>query len=1322
MKTKLFFLSIFAILNLSNLAFGQTTTVTDDAFETYLETHNAQGAVVPMGDPTSMGNATSVNDPLDDKVLTNRIDTVTTLSLDYLGIKSLEGLEAFAALKNFTFQGNQAAVTIVDLTANTSLETIYISGFSNLANFNINGLVYLTELTLVISAVTNLDVSSFVALTKLQILQNPLLTSINMKNGFNANITLVNVRNNPLLNCILADTSTPPKGLSGWRIDAQNIFDATCSQPITYVPDTAFENYLETNSFGNGIPGDQKVFTNNINTIINLNVSNLSISDLTGIEDFRDLESLGAANNSLTSFNLSSNINLKGLTAGNNNLTSVDLSSNINLVTLQLNNNNIRIINISSNVNLEFLNLRNNNLTSLDVSMLPKLGGLAIYNNQDLEVLNVKNGNNAPFQLFLAYNNPKLTCIEVDDVSFFNSNFPAPSSIDNTASYSINCNYPETSVPDVAFENYLETHDRDGNVVAITDPNNMGNGIANDAKVFTHRINTVTTINVSNIGLALLTGIEGFRDLEDFNAYGGNTSLTSVDLSNNLKLKKILVTNNANLTTVTFGNLPEVTWVQLSFNKVSSVDISGLPKLDYFFSQSDKLSTLNTASNPNLKNLVLTGNQLTTLDVSSNPKLENLKVRNNQLTILNLSNNPSLTQVLVGENQLTNLNLSNNPKLVNFEADNNKLTSLNLKNGNNTILPGSYGPNFTNFPFDIRNNPNLTCIQVNDVAYSTTTWTAIDSQHTFSTSCANSLTYVPDDAFETYLETHAADGSVVPFGDPTSMGNGTGTTLVLDNYVFTNRIDSVIELVVNNMSISDMTGIEDFSALKTLRCSINTISSLDVSRNIFLEELVCGNNQIGSLDISKNVNLKKLWSQGNQLTTIDFSQNLLLEDLVLSGNSFTNIDVTQNTALTNLNVNNNTLTTIDLLQNINLINLNLASNQFTTIDLSQNVLLENLEISNNQLTVLNVVQNINLTRISAFANQLTTLDVSQNVKLDYLACSNNQLTSLNVKNGTNNLINTASFYAVNNPNLTCIEVSNVAYATTTWTNIDSTATFSTDCSGVWIVNTPPATTTILLAIAGLDADNDGKITLAEAAAFTGTLDLSGQSLTDVEGLQAFINVTKIDLQNNNITDFSPLTDASIPIIQKSTGKTKTQARTGAFNLEELYISNNNNVESLDVSKLTKLKKLIIKDNPKLITVSIQNGNNATITEFDSSNTPNLTCILVDNVGASYLSTWIKDPKNTFVATESECRAKVLDVDTFELSSNILIYPNPISDIINIKVQNGLKVNKVKIISILGKTIMEQSKNRFNISRLSKGIYLIKIITDKGIVTRKVIKR
>ena len=36
----------------------------------------------------------------------------------------------------------------------------------------------------------------------------------------------------------------------------------------------------------------------------------------------------------------------------------------------------------------------------------------------------------------------------------------------------------------------------------------------------------------------------------------------------------------------------------------------------------------------------------------------------------------------------------------------------------------------------------------------------------------DNLTYVPDDNFETYLETHNAAGTVVLLGDPTTMGNG----------------------------------------------------------------------------------------------------------------------------------------------------------------------------------------------------------------------------------------------------------------------------------------------------------------------------------------------------------------------------------------------------------------------------------------------------------------------------------------------------------------------------------------------------------------------
>ena len=53
----------------------------------------------------------------------------------------------------------------------------------------------------------------------------------------------------------------------------------------TYVPDDNFEDYLEYNGMGNGTPNDNYVLTSNINTETSLEIDNINISDLTGIED-----------------------------------------------------------------------------------------------------------------------------------------------------------------------------------------------------------------------------------------------------------------------------------------------------------------------------------------------------------------------------------------------------------------------------------------------------------------------------------------------------------------------------------------------------------------------------------------------------------------------------------------------------------------------------------------------------------------------------------------------------------------------------------------------------------------------------------------------------------------------------------------------------------------------------------------------------------------------------------------------------------------------------------------------------------------------------
>ena len=99
----------------------------------------------------------------------------------------------------------------------------------------------------------------------------------------------------------------------------------------------------------------------------------------------------------------------------------------------------------------------------------------------------------------------------------------------------------------------------------------------------------------------------------------------------------------------------------------------------------------------------------------------------------------------------------------------------------------------------------------------------------------------------------------------------------------------------------------------------------------------------------------------------------------------------------------------------------------------------------NQLTSLNVTQNTALTSLVCFNNQLTSLDVTQNIVITEIVCFDNQLTCLNVKNGNNSTMMGNSFMAQNNPNLTCIEVDNVAWSTTNWTSIDAGASFSLNC-------------------------------------------------------------------------------------------------------------------------------------------------------------------------------------------------------------------------------------------------------------------------------------
>ena len=131
-----------------------------------------------------------------------------------------------------------------------------------------------------------------------------------------------------------------------------------------------------------------------------------------------------------------------------------------------------------------------------------------------------------------------------------------------------------------------------------------------------------------------------------------------------------------------------------------------------------------------LKTLSANNNKLGNLDVSLNTKLTELNIPYNQLANLDVSSNTLLTKLYANNNLLTNLDVSKNSSLTHLSVLSNQLQSLNLKNGNNT--------NFSLSHIYFFNNPNLTCIQVDNKAYSNTNWSNLkDATANYEENCGS---------------------------------------------------------------------------------------------------------------------------------------------------------------------------------------------------------------------------------------------------------------------------------------------------------------------------------------------------------------------------------------------------------------------------------------------------------------------------------------------------------------------------------------------------------------------------------------------------------
>ena len=478
--------------------------------------------------------------------------------------------------------------------------------------------------------------------------------------------------------------------------------ESSIYQDRTYIPDDNFEQAIIDLGFDDVL--DDYVLTSNINEVGGLGLISKNISDLTGIEGFRDLLNLDLSGNNLSivdlsknkvlrnvnlsgnqfeSIDLTKNIELESLKIDNNYLTELDVSKNIELSTLQLDENNLSEIDVSNNIGLGYLTLINNSLTKIDVRNNLKLSNLRLDRNEISEI-DVKRNINLK-RLSLSYNN--ITSIDVSKnkvLEILNLNFNKLSKIN--VYLNINLNSLRVS------NNKLDDLDVTNNL-------------------------DLTTLDISNTGLAPAINVSKNNGLVEFDLTS-NPDLECVKVNQGqLDITFALWYKDANTTYSLSCDILDRTYVPddnfeealiemglddvmddyVLTNNISSItiiDLNGRSILETtgiedFISlnnlnfENNRIKSIDLYKNTSLKEANFSKNLIEEIDISENQLLEKLNLNNNLLSEIELSYNRRLKIIEISDNNFESIDISS-LNLTNLNLSNNRIESIELTE--NTLL------------------------------------------------------------------------------------------------------------------------------------------------------------------------------------------------------------------------------------------------------------------------------------------------------------------------------------------------------------------------------------------------------------------------------------------------------------------------------------------------------------------------------------------------------------------------------------------------------------------------------------------------------------
>lgn len=343
---------------------------------------------------------------------------------------------------------------------------------------------------------------------------------------------------------------------------------------IVNIPDANFKAALIDDTYGIDTNNDNEIQFCEAIAVTELYISELNISDLTGVEAFSNLKYLNCSFNNLSRINIDSFISLNWFSCSHNNIDSIDFSSNDSLETADCSNNKINQIKL--NQSIRDLNCSNNLLDSLNLEKCDSLITLDCTKNKISEI------NLCKSIAKLNCSNNLLTSLELERC------------VSLTQLY---CSNNNISLLDFQSNSKL---------IIISCASNNLTSIKSDSLINLHQL----TCSNSSLDSLDLSNSEKLTYLNC-----GNNRLSYLDIKGKQHLETLYCDSNK-ITKLNTGNNLSLRYLDCSDNKISELDISSSIWLKRLYCQNNILSSLTITNNTFLTMLDCSNNNINNLDVS----------------------------------------------------------------------------------------------------------------------------------------------------------------------------------------------------------------------------------------------------------------------------------------------------------------------------------------------------------------------------------------------------------------------------------------------------------------------------------------------------------------------------------------------------------------------------------------------------------------------------------------------------------------------------------------------------------------------------------